>query len=87
MTLCSEKHPVRGYVEKPKNFERMKEIVEKLSRPFPMCRVDSYNIDGQIYFGEITFCHGGCCQKIEPLEWDLKIASWIDLDSPKIVRK
>ncbi len=76
-----------GEVQKPENFEYMKEIAAKLSRPFPMCRVDLYNLDGKVYFGEMTFYHGGCCQAITPEEWDLKIASWIDLNSPKIVRK
>ena len=75
-----------GHVDKPQSFERMIEIARKLSQPFPMCRVDLYNLDGNIYFGEITFYHGGCCQQITPEEWDLKMASWIDLDSPKIVR-
>lgn len=76
-----------GEVKKPENFERMKEIAAKLSQPFPMCRVDLYNLDGKIYFGELTFYHGGCCQEITPEEWDLKMGSWIDLDSTKIVRK
>ena len=76
-----------GYVEKPKNWEKMKEIAKELSNPFPFCRVDLYNVDGQIYFGEITFYHGGGCNDIQPKEWDLKLGSWIDLDNPKIVRE
>lgn len=72
-------------VEKPQNFERMVEIARKLSKPFPFCRVDLYNVDGQVYFGEITFYHGGGCNNIQPEEWDLKIGSWIDLNNPKIV--
>lgn len=79
--------PYKGHVDKPKNFEKMIEISRKLSQPFPMCRVDLYNVEGKIYFGEITFYHGGCCQKIAPEEWDRKIASWIDLNNPKIVLK
>ncbi len=41
-------------LEKPKNLEEMIEIAEKLSRGLPCVRVDLYNIDGKIYFGEIT---------------------------------
>ena len=74
-------------IEKPKNFEKMIEIAEKLSEPFPFCRVDLYNVDGKVYFGEITFYHGGGCNKIDPEEWDLKMGSWIDLNSSKIVKK
>ncbi len=76
-----------GHVDKPENFERMVEIARKLSQPFPMVRVDLYNLDGKIYFGEMTFYHGGCCQQITPEEWDLKMGAWINLNNPKIVRR
>ncbi|MBQ9530755.1 MAG: glycosyl transferase [Eubacterium sp.] len=75
----------KGKVDKPDNWERMLEIAAKLSEPFPYCRVDLYNVDGKIYFGEITFYHGGGCNDIQPLEWDYKIGSWIDINSPKII--
>lgn len=74
-------------VKKPKNFEAMVEIARKLSNPFPFCRVDLYNIDGQVYFGEITFYHGGGCNNIMPEEWDYLMGSWIDIRSPKIIQK
>lgn len=45
--------------EKPDNFDLMIKYAEILSKPFIHCRVDLYNVDGQIYFGEITFHHGG----------------------------
>lgn len=72
-------------VEKPMNFEKMAKIASVLSKPFPCCRVDLYNVDGKIYFGEITFYHGGACNHITPEEWDLKMGDWIPLDSDKIV--
>jgi len=81
-----ETRPNADYdVRKPDNFDKMVEVARKLSQPFPHCRVDLYNVDGRVYFGEITFYHGGGCNKIEPEEWDLKMGSWIDLDSPKII--
>ena len=40
---------------KPENMEIMWEIAEKLASPFPFVRVDLYNIEGKIYFGEYTF--------------------------------
>ena len=39
-----------------------------------------YNVDGKIYFGEITFHHGGGCNGIEPKEWAYKMGDWITLD-------
>ena len=45
---------------KPENFDNMIQIVETLGKPFPVVRVDLYNIGGKIYFGELTFTsHGG----------------------------
>ena len=44
---------------KPKNFEKMIEIAEKLSQGFPELRVDLYNVQGKIYFGELTFTSQG----------------------------
>lgn len=46
-------------IEKPKNFDKMIEIAEKISCGFPELRVDLYNIDGKIYFGEMTFTSQG----------------------------
>lgn len=40
---------------KPINLERMYEVASKLSKEFPILRVDLYEVDGHIYFGELTF--------------------------------
>lgn len=54
-------------IPKPKNFERMIEIAEILSVGFPELRVDLYNINGNIYFGELTFTsHGGMMNYYTP---------------------
>ncbi len=47
-------------VPKPKNLDALLETAEKLSAGFPQVRIDFYNIDGKIYFGEMTFtCAAG----------------------------
>ena len=74
-------------ISKPDNFEKMIEIARKLAQPFPHCRVDLYNLDGKIYFGEITFYHGGGCNSIQPEEWDYRMGDWIDINSEKVVKK
>ncbi len=68
-------------IQKPTSFETMKEVARVLSHPFPHCRVDLYDVDGEVYFGEITFFHGGGCIDIQPLVWQEKMGSWIDLDA------
>lgn len=40
---------------RPKNLDKMFELASELSKGFPFVRVDLYNIDGKIYFGELTF--------------------------------
>ena len=40
---------------RPKNLDKMFEIAGVLSRGIPYLRVDLYNVDGKIYFGEMTF--------------------------------
>ena len=45
--------------EKPENYERMVEIARCLSKPFPHVRIDLYNINGRIIFGEMTFTSWG----------------------------
>ena len=42
-------------IPKPENFEKMLSIASKLSSDFPFVRVDLYNVNGKIYFGELTF--------------------------------
>lgn len=55
---------------KPENFDLMVELTRKLSNGFPHVRVDLYNVNGRIYFGEMTFSNGGGLDKITPEEYD-----------------
>ena len=75
-----QEHPMSGVlIEKPKNFEKMKELAAKLSKGIPQVRVDLYNINGRIYFGELTFFHHGGIVPFTPKEWDYTFGSWITL--------
>jgi hypothetical protein len=49
------KNKDQGSIEKPKCFEKMKEIAVKLSSGFPFVRVDLYSVNDNIIFGEMTF--------------------------------
>lgn len=44
---------------KPQTFEQMKQISEILSKDFPQVRVDLYEVNGKVYFGELTFTSQG----------------------------
>ena len=71
-------HPMSGKVlQKPQNFEEMKELAGKLSQGIPHVRVDFYSINGKTYFGEMTFYHHGGVIPFHPEEWDDIFGSWI----------
>ena len=71
---------------KPKNLEKMIEVAEILAKPFPCVRVDLYNIDGKIYFGELTFTSYGGLQDFYTDEFQLLAGSQIDLAGVKSIR-
>lgn len=60
-------------IDKPENFDRMVEIAKILAQGFPHVRVDLYNVNGKIYFGEMTFTNGGGFDRILPVEYDKKL--------------
>lgn len=71
-------------VPKPKNFEKMVEIAERLSKGFPELRVDLYNIDGKIYFGELTFTSQGGFMDNLTDDFKLELGSKFDIkDFPR----
>lgn len=66
-------------VTKPKNYEKMLELVEKLSDGFDLVRVDLYNIDGRIYFGELTFSSASGMTLPYPIQWNEVLGSRLKL--------
>ena len=67
----------------PENMQDMIRIAEHLSKPFPHVRVDFYNIDGRIIFGELTFLSNGGFVNIGNKQFDEEIGSWIHLEDYK----
>lgn len=73
-------HPVSPNIpQKPETFEKMKIIASRLSEGFPHVRVDLYEVNGNVLFGELTFYHFGAIVPFEPNEWDYKFGEWIKL--------
>lgn len=64
----------------PQNFEEMKRIVSTLCSGFDQVRVDLYNINGKIYFSEMTFTDGSGYEAIFPEEWDIALGELWHLD-------
>ena len=68
-------------IAKPKQFEKMKQIVEILCEGFDHVRVDLYIVDDRVYFGEMTFTNGSGTEMITPIEWDKKLGNLWKLDT------
>lgn len=66
------KYEIKKDVIKPKNLKEMIKIAEILSKDFDYIRVDLYSVNNDIYFGELTICHGGGFSPFIPEKWDLK---------------
>jgi len=65
--------------KKPHNFERMKELAEKLSEGIPHVRIDFYEVNGKVYFGEFTFFPYGGWATFHPEKYDYILGQYIKL--------
>ena len=76
-TVCpsdkTEKH------SQPQNFKKMVEFAKKLSQGLFFSRIDFYNTNGNIYFGEITFFPNSGMGQFNPKEADIKLGEMIKL--------
>jgi hypothetical protein len=70
--------------QKPKNLEQMLEVAGKLSKDFEHVRIDLYNLDGKIYFGEMTFFCGGGVDYFSSKEFHELVGSWFNLPKANI---
>lgn len=64
---------------KPAQYEKMLELAQTLSQGIPFVRVDFYEVDGKVYFGELTLYPGCGFEAFSPEEWDHTLGSWITL--------
>lgn len=73
-------------IQKPVLLIEMKQLSELLASKInaPFVRVDLYQVNNQIYFGEITFYPGGGWECFSPEEWDYTFGSWINLSSTNL---
>jgi len=66
---------------KPTNLTEMLKIATLLSEDYPFVRVDLYNVDGKIYFGELTFYPWSGYVKFVPQEFDRILGGLFDISS------
>lgn len=70
-------------LERPKCIDKMFEIAEKLSSPFPFVRVDFYVSNNKIYFGELTFTPAGGLDSDYPEEIDKFLGNMLKISNKK----
>jgi hypothetical protein len=66
-------------ISKPEKFDELKVIATKLASQKKFVRIDLYDINDQIYFGEYTFFPGGGFQLFQPPQWEKQLGDWINL--------
>lgn len=80
MPFCRDDYkPFEQLPPKPDNLEEMVRIAEELSAGIPHVRVDFYNVNGQILFGELTFYSGSGFTKFDPESSDFEIGKLLEL--------
>lgn len=80
LDMISIDHPNSSKIpEKPQKYAEMIELAEKLAKNIPHVRVDFYEVENIIYFGELTFFQNSGFVPLEPKEWDYKMGEWIKL--------
>ncbi|HQS80882.1 MAG TPA: ATP-grasp fold amidoligase family protein [Thiobacillus sp.] len=73
LPLTSRRNLPDSQIEKPKNLDEMLSVAHTLAKDFDFVRVDLYNINGKVYFGELTFTPGSGRFKFLPEEWDIEL--------------
>lgn len=68
-------------IELPDNLQEMVAVAKMISKGLPFARVDLYNVDGKIIFGEVTLFPTSGFGRFTDDEWDLRLGSWINLPS------
>ncbi len=84
----SRRFPTNTDYPRPRLFNEMLNLADKLSGSFPFVRVDLYQVDDRVYFGETTFFPGSGLEKFYPDEWDCKLGRLITLpvQKTKVIR-
>lgn len=68
---------------KPLKYDEMLKLAAALSKGYPQLRVDFYEVNGRVYFGELTLFHHGGLVPFKPKKWDKVFGNWIKLPNCK----
>ncbi len=80
INVIENNHRIDKNIKKPFNLEKILLFATKLSQNISFLRVDFYEINDKIYFGELTFFPATGLEKFEPNSYDLKLGNLIDIN-------
>ena len=69
--------------QRPEHLDFMWNAARKLAEGKAFVRIDFYDVNGKVYFGEITFFPTSGLGGFEPKEWDIKLGNWIKLSNKR----
>ena len=72
--------PLSDIPPKPAALEKMKVLAQQLSEGIPFVRVDLYEVQGNVYFGEMTFYPCSGFLPFEPEDYDKILGNYISVD-------
>lgn len=70
-------------IDLPKSLSKMLEYAEKLSSGIPFIRIDFYEVNGRVYFGEATLFPASGLGSFTDVSWDYILGSWLDIRTIK----
>lgn len=80
LSISEGNHSRKNNIEQPPHFKEMIRFANELACDFPFMRVDFYDVNGKLYFGELTLYPNSGFEHFNPAEWDDRFGSWINLD-------
>lgn len=69
----------KNEIQKPINYQKMISLAEEISKDMAFLRVDFYEVNNDIYIGELTFFPGNGFEEFSPPEWDYKLGEMLKL--------
>ena len=81
--LLSTAHHAPTAHHTPETYDKMVELADCIAKEVnsPFVRVDFYNVNEKIYFGEITFYPASGFGSFKPVEWNKRLGDLIVLNS------
>lgn len=79
LDITQDNCPNDKKISKPIKYQEMVELSKKLAKDAIQLRIDFYEVNSKIYFGELTFFDSAGFGKFDPEEWDYKIGEMLEL--------